>query len=92
MRFAGGRMTIGSEVLLKEMIAAGERLTLALNLECELSWLISRTPTNDLVEQWKECRRSVKRFSLDYMAATGAYHRALATQQWRIDARAEEPA
>lgn len=59
------------------MMAAGERLNVALNLECELSWLISRNEGENLVDQWNECRHSVRRFSEDYALAVESYRIAV---------------
>jgi hypothetical protein len=71
------RPIIDPDILRKEMMAAGERLNAALNLECELSWFISRNEGENLVDQWNECRRSVRRFSEDYTLAAESYRIAV---------------
>jgi hypothetical protein len=71
------RTIIHPDILRKEMMAAGERLNAALNLECELSWLITRNEGENLVDQWNECRHSVRRFSEDYALAAESYRTAV---------------
>ena len=59
------------------MFAAGERLKFALDLERNLSRLMSEKRDAALPAQLRECRDSVDRFSQDYAAAVGAWRRAV---------------
>jgi hypothetical protein len=77
MNSSGRRPIINPDILRKELMAAGERLNAALNLECDLSWSISRNEGENLVDQWHECRRSVRRFSEDYELAAESYRIAV---------------
>jgi hypothetical protein len=89
MNSSGRRPIIDPDVLRKEMMAAGERLNAALNLECELSWLIARNEGENLVDQWHECRHSVRHFSQDYALAAESYRmavrNAIAGETWDVN-------
>ena len=65
------------EILRREMMAAGERLNLALTLEGDIARLLLKQQDDELLAYWRECRQSVELFAEDYAATIGRYRRAV---------------
>jgi len=73
----GPALPVNPDVFRKEMMAAGERLKLALRMEDELYRTLVENDEPDLLSEWRECRRSVERFAEDYASALSRYRRAV---------------
>jgi hypothetical protein len=70
-----------AEILRKEMLAIGEMLSNGLGLEQELTQLVTDHPGDEnLVERWKESRRSVERLAGDYAKAVERYRQLVETE------------
>ena len=63
-----------AEIMRKEMVAIGEMLSNGLALEHELTQLVTDHPSDEnLVERWKESRRTVERLAGEYARAVERY-------------------
>jgi hypothetical protein len=69
-----------TEILRREMMAAGERLLQALATERLFFRLDPDDETSEIIALWKECRKIVDEFSDDY---------AMTTARWRLSAERE---
>lgn len=61
------------EIWRREMLATGNLLLDALELERYLKVRYLRKPEDDLLAQWEHCRRTVNRLAKDYAVAIGRY-------------------
>lgn len=61
------------EIWRVEMLATGNLLLDALELERYLKVRYLRKPEDDLLAQWEHCRRTVNRLAKDYAVAIGRY-------------------
>lgn len=61
------------EIWRREMLATGNLLLDALELERYLKVRYLRKPADDLLAQWKRCRRTVNRLARDYAVAIAQY-------------------
>lgn len=67
------------EVLRKKMMATGERLIHALDLENKLTRLIAEQPVDEeIIAQWATCRDRVQVLAEAYLAAIASHRRASA--------------
>ena len=65
------------EVWRVEMLATGNLLLDALELERYLKVRYLRKPADELFAQWKACRRAVNRLAKDYALAIARYRLAI---------------
>lgn len=65
------------DVLRKEMIAAGDRLLNALQLENEFTCLYSDYPRVEVLEQWQKARRLAERTAEDYHRSATCFFAAV---------------
>jgi hypothetical protein len=73
--------TTTAEILRKQMLAIGEMLSNGLALEHELTQLVTDHPSDEnLVERWKESRRSVERLAADYAKAVERYRQSVESE------------
>jgi hypothetical protein len=73
-RIAGQRPLSTVEILQREMLAAGDRLLIALTVEAQFGKIKAGDDWKAIEKQWKECRWLIGQFAEDY---------AVAIERWR---------
>jgi hypothetical protein len=74
-----GAMSNDPDFLRKEMMAAGQRLLKALQLEDEFSRLYSEYRQVEVLEQWQKARRLTEGTAEDYARSIHCYFEAVQT-------------
>jgi hypothetical protein len=76
-RIAGQRPVSTAEILRREMIAAGDRLLIALTVEAQFRKIKPGADWESLAKQSKECRSLIGQFAEDYAAAIDRWRTAV---------------
>ena len=74
---AANRARMKREVLRREMIATFNLLVDAVALEKHFDCAYARQPSDDALQQWKLCRRTVTQVGQDYARALSRYRMAV---------------
>ena len=86
-RIASQRPLSTVEILRREMLAAGDRLLIALTVEAQFGKIKTGEDWKAIERQWKECRRLIGQFAEDYTVAIERWRMAVQESAKRAPVR-----